>query len=141
MLPIAAAIHIVTMPINVKQSPNYSSANRIVSKGTGGIIKILSDESGAVTESLVFTSFIAQTITGGESVTFSFSPIGPTPTLTTTYANTAWSLVDQFATPIANGTLPISNIRTLWTTYALSSGQAYTMTASGITFTITRIGG
>jgi hypothetical protein len=129
------------MPINVKQSPNYSSANRIVSKGTGGIIKILSNESGAVTESLVFTSFMMQTITGGESVTFNFFPIGPTPTLTTTYANTAWSLVDQFATPIANGTLPINNLRTLWATYALSSGQAYTMTASGITFTITRIGG
>jgi hypothetical protein len=90
---------------------------------------------------LVFTStFGPQLITGGESV--SFDPFAfATPTLTTTLVDTSWSLVDQFSTPIANGILPINNLKTLWTTYSLSSGEPYTMTASGITFTITREAG
>ena len=90
---------------------------------------------------LVYGSlFGPQVITGGESVTFSALPIGPTPTLTTTLMDTSWTLKDQFDTVITTGTLPIANLRTLWVNNGLGSNP-YTMTASGITFTITRIGG
>jgi len=91
---------------------------------------------------LVFTGmFGSQELTGGESISFNFFPIGPTPTLTTTLMDTSWTLKDPFDVVVATGTLPILNLRTLWATYSLPSGTAYTMTASGITFTITRIGG
>lgn len=90
---------------------------------------------------LVYGSlFGPQVITGGESVTFSVLPIGPTPTLTTTLMDTSWTLKDQFDVVITTGTLPIANLRTLWVNNGLGSNP-YTMTASGITFTITRIGG
>ncbi len=92
---------------------------------------------------LVFTGdFGVQTvIAGGESVSFNFFPFYGTPTLTTTLMDTSWTLKDQFDTVITTGTLPISNLRSLWATYALSGNTPYTMTASGLTFTITRSGG
>ena len=91
---------------------------------------------------LVYTgTFGPQSIAGGESVSFSALPIGPTPTLTTTLMDTSWTLKDQFDSVVASGTLPILNLRTLWTTYTLSGNTPYTMIASGITFTITRTGG
>ena len=90
---------------------------------------------------LVFTHFGSQVITGGESVTFSASIFTPTPTLTTTLGDTSWFLRDQFMHLVDAGSLPISNLRVLWATNALVTGQPYSMTASGITFTITRTGG
>jgi hypothetical protein len=91
---------------------------------------------------LVYTgTFGSQSITGGESVSFNVLPIGPTPTLTTTLMDTSWTLKDEFDSVVATGTLPILNLRTLWTTYTLLGNTPYTMIASGITFTITRTGG
>ena len=91
---------------------------------------------------LIYNSiFGPQAITEGDSITFNFLPFGPTPSLTTTLMDTSWTLKDSFETVIATGTLPIANLRSLWVTYSLPSGTPYTMTASGITFTITRIGG
>lgn len=91
---------------------------------------------------LIYNSILGpQVITEGDSITFNFLPFGPTPSLTTTLMDTSWTLKDSFETVIATGTLPIANLRSLWVTYSLPSGTPYTMTASGITFTITRIGG
>jgi hypothetical protein len=91
---------------------------------------------------LVYTGgfFGPQVITGGESVEFS-GFFGPTPTLTTTLVDTSWTLKDEFDSVLATGTLPINNLRTVWINNGLSTGTAYTMIASGITFTITRVGG
>jgi len=90
-------------------------------------------------EGLVFSQFVSQVITGGESV--SFTSFGPIPGLTTTLVDTSWTLKDQFDSVIDTGTLPINNLKILWANNFLSSGEAYTMVASGITFTITRAGG
>lgn len=132
------------MALRMKKTSTYVAGKRLKSSGgSAGGLKLSTQASGAppILTGLVFTStFGPQLITGGESV--SFDPFAfATPTLTTTMVDTSWSLVDQFSTPIANGTLPINNLKTLWTTYSLSSGEPYTMTASGITFTITREGG
>ena len=91
---------------------------------------------------LVYTGgfFGPQVITGGESVDFS-GFFGPTPMLTTTLMDTSWTLKDPFDVIVTTGTLPINNLRTVWINNGLSTGTPYTMTASGITFTITRIGG
>lgn len=92
-------------------------------------------------DGLVFTGDSGpQVITGGESVSFS-AFFGPTPTLTTTLVDTSWTLKDPFDVIITTGTLPITNLRTVWIDNGLSTGTAYTMVASGITFTITRTGG
>lgn len=85
--------------------------------------------------------FGPQVITGGESVTFTAFGAGPTPSLTTTLVDTSWTLKDQFDVVQATGTLPINNLRTVWTDNLLFGGTPYTMVASGITFTITRTGG
>ena len=126
-----------TMPVDLSTVGFPSSDIYSVSTEQG--VSFSLDVTVTPPEGLVFSQFVSQVITGGESV--SFTSFGPIPGLTTTLVDTSWTLKDQFDSVIDTGTLPINNLKILWANNFLSSGEAYTMVASGITFTITRAGG